>query len=145
MSLRRRIVPSVLSADFGNLARDVRLMQEAGAESVQVDVMDGHFVPNITIGPLVVEAIRKASSIYLDVHLMIENPEKYLESFAKAGASLLTVHWEASKNLKDILQMIKRLKTHAGLAIRPKTPADALLPYLSELDLALVMTVEPGF
>src|SRR5579872_7453905 len=94
-TLERHIVPSLLSADFANLARDVKKVQDAGAQSVQIDVMDGHFVPNITVGPVVIEALRKNSSIYLDVHLMIENPEKYLEAFAKAGASLLTVHYEA--------------------------------------------------
>ncbi len=145
MTFKRRIVPSVLAADFANLARDVRLMQEAGAESVQIDVMDGHFVPNITVGPIVVEALRKASPIYLDVHLMIENPELYINAFANAGASLLTVHWEACKDPKGILQAIKRLGVHAGMAIRPKTPVEKLLPFLPDLDLALVMTVEPGF
>jgi ribulose-phosphate 3-epimerase len=102
-------------------------------------------VPNITIGPIVVEAIRKASPIYLDVHLMIENPDHYLEAFAKAGASLLTVHFEVCPNPRHTIQSIKRLGVHAGMAIRPKTAAHELEPYLPDLDLALVMTVEPGF
>lgn len=143
--MKRRIVPSLLSADFANLERDVHLVHKAGAESVQIDVMDGHFVPNITVGPIVVECIRKVSPIYLDVHLMIENPEKYIEVFAKAGANLLTVHWEACEDPGEVLKAIKKLGVHAGLAIRPKTPVEKFEPYLEMLDLALVMTVEPGF
>jgi len=143
--VKRRIVPSLLSADFANLERDVHLVHNAGAESVQIDVMDGHFVPNITVGPLVVEAIRKVSPIYLDVHLMIEHPEKYLEVFAKAGANLLTVHWEACADPGAIIRMIKRFGVHAGLAIRPKTRVQEMEPFLKDIDLALVMTVEPGF
>jgi ribulose-phosphate 3-epimerase len=139
------IVPSVLSADFGNLTRDVLVVQRAGAKSVQIDVMDGHFVPNITVGPVVIEWLRKETSIFLDVHLMIEKPWKYLEVFAKAGAGLLTVHWEACPKPKEVIRQIKSLGVKAGVAIRPKTPAKVLFPLLSELDLALVMTVEPGF
>lgn len=144
-TLKRHIVPSVLSADFANLERDVNLIQRAGAQSVQIDVMDGHFVPNITVGPDVVRALRKASSIFLDVHLMIENPLQFLGVFAKAGASLLTVHFEACKDVPATLQEIRKLGVQAGVAIRPKTPADVLYPFLPDLDLALVMTVEPGF
>jgi ribulose-phosphate 3-epimerase len=143
--LKRHLVPSILSADFGNLVRDVRTVQSAGAQSVQIDVMDGHFVPNITVGPVVIEALRKGTDIYLDVHLMIEQPEQYLEVFAKAGANLLTAHWEACKDPAAALRQIKALGVHAGLAIRPATPANALVPLLKDLDLALVMTVEPGF
>jgi ribulose-phosphate 3-epimerase len=139
------IVPSVLSADFAHLARDVQRMEKAGAKSVQIDVMDGHFVPNITVGPLFVEAIRRVSSIFLDVHLMIENPLDYIGVFAQAGSDLLTVHWEACPDPRKAIHEIKQLGVQAGMAIRPKTPADTLFTLLPELDVALVMTVEPGF
>jgi len=147
VSQRRRphIVPSLLAADFGNLLRDIEIVQQAGALSVQIDVMDGHFVPNITVGPVVLESIRKRTSIFLDVHLMIEKPGKYLEAFAKAGADLLTVHYEACSKPRDVIHQIKKLGVKAGMAIRPKTSERVLLPLLPELDLALVMTVEPGF
>jgi ribulose-phosphate 3-epimerase len=140
-----QIVPSILSADFGNLVRDVRTVQRAGAKSVQIDVMDGHFVPNITVGPIVVEALRKQTTIFLDVHLMITKPWNYLEAFAAAGADLLTVHWEACPKPLNIIRQIKKLGRKVGVAIRPKTSEKVLFPLLSEIDLALVMTVEPGF
>lgn len=143
--LRRHIVPSVLSADFANLARDVNLIQTGGAQSVQVDVMDGHFVPNLTVGPIVVEALRKASTIFLDLHLMIEHPLRYVEAFAKAGADLITVHYEACEDPAAALRAIRALGVKAGMAIRPKTSESVLWPLLGSLDLALVMTVEPGF
>ena len=145
IALRRRIVPSLLAANFAHLARDLKLVQEAGAESVQIDVMDGHFVPNITVGPVVVEWLRKETSIFLDVHLMIENPLQYVGAFAKAGANLLTAHWEACQDATSVVQTIKKLGTKVGLAIKPKTAVDVLYPVLHELDYALVMTVEPGF
>jgi ribulose-phosphate 3-epimerase len=143
--LKRHIVPSALSASFAHLAQDVKLIQVAGAESIQIDVMDGHFVPNITVGPVVVESLRKETSIFLDVHLMIENPLQYIGAFAKAGSNLLTVHWEACNDALAVVREIKKLGAKAGVAIRPKTPADVLFPLLKELDYALVMTVEPGF
>ncbi len=143
--LKRRIVPSALSANFAYLSRDVKLIQEAGAESVQIDVMDGHFVPNITVGPVVIECLRKETSIFLDIHLMIENPLKFLVPFAKAGSNLLTVHWEACPDAQSVIREIKKLGIKAGMALRPKTPADVLFSILKELDYALVMTVEPGF
>jgi ribulose-phosphate 3-epimerase len=142
------IVPSALSANFAYLARDVKFIQEAGARSVQIDVMDGHFVPNITVGPVVIESLRKETTIFLDVHLMIENPLQYIGAFAKAGSNLMTVHWEACMPAEDplnVIREIKKLGALAGVAIRPKTPADVLFPLLRELDYALVMTVEPGF
>jgi ribulose-phosphate 3-epimerase len=146
VSLKRHIVPSALSANFAHLARDVNQIHKAGAESVQIDVMDGHFVPNITVGPVVIEWLSKETSIFLDVHLMIENPLNYLEVFAKAGSDLLTVHWETcEKDPMKAIQAIKKLGVKAGMAIRPKTPVDVLFPLLSHLDYALVMTVEPGF
>jgi ribulose-phosphate 3-epimerase len=141
----RHIVPSVLSANFAYLARDVQSIQKAGAQSVQVDVMDGHFVPNVTVGPVVIESLHKETSIFLDVHLMIENPLQFLGAFVKAGANLLTVHWEACQDPLQVVREIKKLKVKAGMAVRPKTPANVLFPLLNELDFALVMTVEPGF
>jgi ribulose-phosphate 3-epimerase len=143
--LKRRIVPSALSASFAWLARDVNLIQKAGARSVQIDVMDGHFVPNLTVGPVVVEALRKETTIFLDVHLMIENPLEYIGPFAKAGSNLLTVHWEACQDPLAVVQAIRNLGVRAGMALRPKTGAEVLFPLLKELDYALVMTVEPGF
>jgi ribulose-phosphate 3-epimerase len=143
--LDRHIVPSILSADFANLARDVQIVQQAGAQSIQVDVMDGHFVPNLTVGPDVVKALRRASSIFLDLHLMIENPLDYIDAFAKAGADLITLHVEACEDPQHAIARIHGLGKKAGLAIRPKTPVTALWPYLDDLDMALVMTVEPGF
>jgi len=138
-------VPSALSANFAYLARDINLIQKAGAQSVQIDVMDGHFVPNLTVGPVVVEALRKETTIFLDVHLMIENPLEYIGPFAKAGANLLTVHWEACRDAPAVVREIKKLGVRAGMALRPKTGAEVLFPLLKELDYALVMTVEPGF
>ena len=143
--LKRHIVPSALSANFAYLARDIQLIQKAGAESVQIDVMDGHFVPNITVGPVVIESLRKETSIFLDVHLMIENPLPYIGVFAQAGSDLLTVHWEACQDVPDVIREIKKAGKQVGVAIKPKTPVDVLFPLLSELNYALVMTVEPGF
>jgi len=143
--MKRHIVPSVLSADFANLARDVKIVQDAGAESVQIDVMDGHFVPNITVGADVVHSLRKASTIFLDVHLMITDPLTYAPSFVKAGANLLTLHYEACSDPLAAIREVRKLGVQVGLAIRPQTSDAVLYPLLSELDMALVMTVEPGF
>ena len=126
----RQIVPSVLSASFAHLARDVRTVQEAGAKSVQIDVMDGHFVPNITVGPIVIESLRKETTIFLDVHLMIENPLMYATEFAKAGADLLTLHYEACADPLEAIQAVKKLGVRVGMAIRPKTSVDVLYPLL---------------
>lgn len=148
------VSPSILSADFANLERDIKIVENAGADWLHVDVMDGHFVPNITIGIPVVSSIKKVTKLPLDVHLMIENPEKYVEPFAKAGADILTFHYEACLpcqregnrlRWKDCINYIKSFGIKAGMSIKPKTPADVVFPYLNELDLVLVMTVEPGF
>lgn len=140
------VSPSILSADFANLERDIKLVENAGADWLHVDVMDGHFVPNITIGVPVVASIKKVSTIPLDVHLMIENPEKYIEPFAKAGADILTFHWEAAKeNAKEVIKLIKGFGVKAGISIKPKTSPEEILHLLPLADLILVMTVEPGF
>ena len=141
------ISPSILSADFANLERDIKSAENAGADWIHVDVMDGHFVPNITIGAPVTKSIKKITKLPLDVHLMIENPERYIEDFAKAGADILTFHYEAvdETNIEKIINQIKAFNIKAGMSIKPKTTAEVVLPYISMLDLVLVMTVEPGF
>lgn len=142
-----KLAPSILSADFVNLERDIRSVEQAGAEFVHVDVMDGIFVPNITIGIPVTAAIRKVTDLFLDVHLMIDRPLRYVKRFAEAGADLVTIHLEA-ESLEDVKQSIREIHKAgalAGLSIKPKTSAEELLPLLSEIDLILIMTVEPGF
>jgi ribulose-phosphate 3-epimerase len=139
------ISPSILSADFGRLAEEVKRVEKAGADWIHVDVMDGHFVPNITAGPVMVKGLRKHTTLPLDTHLMIDAPEKYVPAFAKAGASIITVHIEACRRPLDVIRLIKKSGCRAGMSLRPKTPVSRLAPYLKELDLVLVMTVEPGF
>lgn len=142
------ISPSILSADFANLGHEIELVQKAGADWIHVDVMDGHFVPNITIGVPVVKSIRKVTKLPLDVHLMIENPEKYVKSFAQVGADILTFHIEACKNEEHIRETIRKIKDcgkKCGVSIKPKTEPEKIFPYLEDIDLVLVMTVEPGF
>ena len=143
--MRTLIAPSILSADFGRLAEEVRAAARAGADLIHVDVMDGHFVPNLTIGPPVVRALRKATDLPLDVHLMIEEPERSLEDFARAGANTLTVHAEACRHLHGILQRIRALGARASVALNPATPLEAVRHVLGDLDMVLLMTVNPGF
>jgi ribulose-phosphate 3-epimerase len=139
------IAPSILSADFSKLGEEIKAVEDAGADWIHVDVMDGHFVPNITIGPAVVSKIRKISNIFFDVHLMIEAPDEYVEQFAKAGANLITVHAEACNNLTTIIEKIKKLGCKAGISINPDTPVDAIKGILKDVDLVLIMSVHPGF
>jgi len=140
-----KIAPSILSADFGALAEDIARVEGAGADQLHVDVMDGRFVPNITIGSPVVEAIRKRTRLPLDVHLMIVEPERYLADFVRAGADIVTVHAEATPHLQRALVQIRELGARAGVALNPATPSDALTWVLDDLDLVLVMSVNPGF
>ncbi|MER2562899.1 MAG: ribulose-phosphate 3-epimerase [Myxococcaceae bacterium] len=140
-----KVAPSILSADFGRLADEVRAIEQAGADSVHVDVMDGRFVPNLTIGPLVVEAVKKATSLPLDVHLMIVEPEKYIADFAKAGANLITVHQEACPHLHRTLQQIRAAGAKPSVVLNPSTPLVTLEEVLGEVDQVLLMSVNPGF
>lgn len=140
-----RIAPSILSADLGRLAEEVRDVERAGADWIHVDVMDGRFVPNITLGPIVVGAVRRATRLPVDVHLMIVEPERYLEAFAKAGADVISVHIEASTHLERTLSEIRRLGKRAGVVLNPHTPEESIRYVLGALDLVLVMSVNPGF
>jgi ribulose-phosphate 3-epimerase len=141
----KKIAPSILSADFSRLGDEVRAVAAAGADYIHVDVMDGHFVPNITIGPLVVEAVRKVTDLPLDVHLMIADPDKYIPDFAAAGSDIIVVHAEATNHLHRTIQLIKSLGKKAGVSLNPATPLQYLDYILGDLDLVLLMTVNPGF
>lgn len=140
-----KIAPSILSANFARLESEIKDVENAGADYIHVDVMDGHFVPNITIGPLIVEAIKPVTKLPLDVHLMIENPDKYIPAFADKGASIITVHQEACPHLHRTIQLIKNSGAKAGVVINPATPVEMIKPILSDVDLVLLMTVNPGF
>ncbi len=141
----KRIAPSILSADFSRLGEEIRAVESAGADYIHIDVMDGHFVPNITIGPLIVEAVRKVTPLPLDVHLMIEHPDRYIPDFAAAGADIIVVHAEATNHLHRTVQLIKSLGKRAGVSLNPATPLTALDHIIEDLDLVLLMTVNPGF
>lgn len=141
----KKIAPSILSADFSRLAQEVRAVEQAGADLIHVDVMDGHFVPNITIGPLVVTGLRKLTSLPLDVHLMIEEPDRYAEDFARAGSNWITIHAEVCRQLKRSIKKIRDLKVRPGVVLNPLTPLRRLHPVLEEIDLVLLMSVNPGF
>ncbi|HAR44603.1 MAG: ribulose-phosphate 3-epimerase [Nitrospirae bacterium GWC2_57_13] len=145
MKKKIMIAPSILSADFTRLGEELSAVEQAGADLIHVDVMDGHFVPNITIGPLVVEAARRATKLPLDVHLMIENPERYVADFVKAGAGIITVHSEVTVHLHRLIQSIKELGVRAGVSLNPATPLDQLDYILDDLDMVLIMSVNPGF
>jgi ribulose-phosphate 3-epimerase len=140
-----KLAPSILSADFANLERDIQLVEKLGADYIHVDVMDGQFVPNITLGPNVVSAIRPVTKLPLDVHLMIVQPENYIEAFAKAGADIITVHQESTPHIHRAIQMIKASGVKAGVVINPGTPLSAIEYVLDLVDQVLIMTVNPGF
>ncbi len=140
-----KVAPSILSADFSKLGEEIKDVERGGADYIHVDVMDGHFVPNITIGPLIVEAIRPVTKLPLDVHLMIENPDQYIEAFAKAGADYITVHVEACRHLHRTIHLIKSFGIKAGVVLNPATPVSMIQHVLNDVDMVLLMTVNPGF
>ncbi|WP_079530611.1 ribulose-phosphate 3-epimerase [Halobacillus hunanensis] len=140
-----KIAPSILASDFAQLGSEIQDVERGGADYIHVDVMDGHFVPNITIGPLIVEAIRPTTTLPLDVHLMIENPDAYIGDFAKAGSDIITVHQETCPHLHRTIQLIKSHGVKAGVVINPATPAESIKQILQDVDLVLLMTVNPGF
>lgn len=140
-----QIAPSILSADFARLGAEVKALEKAGADLIHLDVMDGHFVPNLTFGPMLVKAIRPYTTLPFDVHLMMTNPAPFIAEFARAGADRITVHLESDADIADLIALIKKEKKKAGISIRPKTSVSKLLPYLPMIDLVLLMSVEPGF
>ena len=139
------ISPSILAGDFSQLGKDIQKLEDAGADMIHVDVMDGHFVPNITIGPPVIKSLRKYTDLPFDVHLMISPVHKYIEDFSKAGSDIITIHPEATENVKDSIDLIKSLGKKVGLSLNPDTTIDVIEKYLDQIDLVLVMTVYPGF
>ncbi|MBD8025818.1 ribulose-phosphate 3-epimerase [Ureibacillus sp. Re31] len=140
-----KIAPSILAADFAKLGQEVKDVEQAGAELIHIDVMDGHFVPNITMGPIVVEALRPITKLPLDVHLMIENPDSYIEQFAKAGADYISVHVEACRHLHRTIQLIRSFNVKPGVVLNPHTPIESIQHILEDIDFVLFMTVNPGF
>lgn len=143
--LKNIIAPSILSSDFSILGQEIKDVEKAGADWIHVDVMDGHFVPNITIGPMVVKSIRPVTKLPIDVHLMIKSPEKYIESFAKAGADFITFHSEIEQEPKEVIKLIRYYKKKVGISIKPKTDLRSIENVFSMVDMVLIMTVEPGF
>ena len=140
-----QISPSILSADFSQLGNEIKRLEEGGADMIHVDVMDGHFVPNLTIGPPVIKALKKHSSVIFDVHLMISPVHEYIKSYSDAGADIITIHPEATDNLKESILKIKELKKKVGVSLNPETKIDVILDHLEQIDLVLVMSVNPGF
>lgn len=145
MTQKIKISPSILSADFSTLGEEIRSLEKAGADLIHVDVMDGHFVPNITMGPPIIKMIRKCTKLLFDVHLMISPVEKYIKDFANAGSDIITIHPEATDNLKRAIKSIKSLGKKAGVSLNPKTPISAVMDVINEIDLILIMSVNPGF
>ena len=140
-----QISPSILSADFSQLGNEIKRLEEGGADMIHVDVMDGHFVPNLTIGPPVIKNLKKHCSVFFDVHLMISPVHKYIEAYAEAGADIITIHPEATENLKSSISKIKELKKKVGISLNPQTKIDVILNELDQIDLILIMSVNPGF
>lgn len=140
-----KVAPSILSADFARLGQEIKDITDAGADLVHLDIMDGHFVPNLTFGPALIKSIRSFTEIHFDVHLMLTNPQNFIEPFAKAGADMITIHLESDDNIQDTLSVIKKFGCKAGLSLRPKTNINKLIPFLPMIDLVLIMSVEPGF